>query len=113
MEMSRFLPMICLLTKMTYLNVSAWELWYFDAVSSSGDTAITISFLRDGSQSRMSKGSLRTRIHAIWPDGSVFGTEVYPTDSIVESCPQTIIGAWNGVEGSASFEIFQGLTSLN
>lgn len=95
--------------KMPHLNASAWELWYFDAVSSTGDAAITISFFRDGSQSLIEKGSLRTQFHAIWPDGSTFGTEHFAADSIMESCPEVIKGYWNGEEGSTSFEISQDL----
>jgi len=62
--------------KMTHLNTSAWELWFFDAVSSTDDAAITLSFFRDGSGTRMGKGSLRTQVHVAWPDGETFGTEV-------------------------------------
>lgn len=97
--------------KIPHLNASAWELWYFDAVSSTGDAAITISFFRDGSQSLIGKGSLRTQFHAIWPNGSTFGTEFYAADSIIESCPQTIRGSWNGEEESAWFEISQDLAT--
>jgi hypothetical protein len=92
------------------LNASAWELWYFDAVSSSGDAAVMISFFRDGSQSRMGKGSLRTTLQAIWPDGSTFGTEHYADESIIKACPEeTMEASWRGGESSASFEISHGL----
>lgn len=95
--------------KMITLNSSAWELWYFDAVSSSGDVAITISFFRDGSQSLVGKGSLRTQFHAIWSDGSTFGTEHYASYSIIESCPEAIKAFWGAEDESTSFEISQDL----
>lgn len=97
--------------KMGQLNASAWELWCFDAVSPTGDAAITISYFRDGSQSLMGKGSLRTQVHAVWPDGSTFGTEFFAAASIIESCPEAIKGLWNGEEESTSFEISHDLAT--
>lgn len=95
--------------KMTTLNSSAWELWYFDAVSPSGDVGITISFFRDGSQSLMGKGSLRTQFHALWSDGSTFGTENYASNSTIDSCPEAIKAFWRAEHESTSFEISQDL----
>ena len=92
--------------KMAHLNASAWELWFFDAVSPSGDAAITISFFRDGSQSAMGRGNLRAQFLAIWPDKSTFRIEYYPTDSIIESCPgEPMRASWRGEDESTSFEI--------
>lgn len=85
--------------KMTHLNTSAWELWFFDAVSSTDDAAITLSFFRDGSGTRMGKGSLRTQVHVVWPDGETFGTEVDAGESVIEACPGDVIKAsWHGKE---------------
>lgn len=97
--------------KMTHLNTSAWELWFFDAVSSTDDAAITLSFFRDGSGTRMGKGSLRTQVHVVWPDGETFGTEVDAGESVIEACPGDVIKAsWHGKDGgSTSFEVSQNL----
>ena len=92
--------------KMTHLNASTWELWYFDAVSAFSDAAITVSFFWDGSQSALGKGSLRTKLTAIWPDGSAFHTENFAEKSTVESCPEEAIKAYWGGEGESTlFEL--------
>lgn len=99
--------------KIPILNTSAWELWFFDAVSPSGDVAISLSFFRDGSQSLLGKGSLRTQFQALWPDGSTYVTEIHAESSVMESCPEESITAfWRGKderEGSVSFSIAQDL----
>ena len=99
--------------KIPILNTSAWELWFFDAVSPAGDAAISLSFFRDGSQSLLGKGSLRTQFQALWPDGSTYVTEIYAEISVMESCPEESISAfWRGKdekEGFVSFSIAQDL----
>ena len=99
--------------KIPILNTSAWELWFFDAVSPAGDVAISLSCFRDGSQSLLGKGSLRTQFQALWPDGSTYVTEIYAESSVMESCPEESISAfWRGKdekEGFVSFSIAQDL----
>ena len=69
--------------------------------------AISLSFFRDGSQSFLGKGSLRTQFQAVWPDGSTYVTEIYAESSVMESCPEEWISAfWHGKDEKEVFVSF-------
>ena len=91
--------------KISILNASTWELYFFDAVSLES-AAITISFFRDG-------GRLKTQILAIWPDGETFIKEVFAKESSIKSCAaESVRAVWQGEDGSTSFELSQDLKEV-
>ncbi|KAF2471752.1 uncharacterized protein BDR25DRAFT_333799 [Lindgomyces ingoldianus] len=63
------------------INDSAWELWEFDAFSSDGETAVSVSFYRDARG--IKEGGFHVDLNAIWPDGSKWGEELYFPESII------------------------------
>ncbi|PVH70210.1 hypothetical protein DL98DRAFT_620539 [Cadophora sp. DSE1049] len=96
--------------KVSKQSSSAWELWFFDAVSEAGDAAVTFSFYRDGSGPSIGKAPLRTSFHAVMADGSVFGKDFAANDSLFESGLENLSGTWSAGDQSARFRITQDLT---
>ena len=92
------------------INETAWELWFFDGVSSNGSTGITISFFRDAQAPKL---GFRVQVNAIWPDGAQWGTELYFAESIItaEDVHGTK-GIWrSGDDNLANFEVASDLQS--
>lgn len=115
-----------LFPKMTErINETAWELWYFDGVTADASTAITISFFRDA---RAPEQGFRTQVNAIWPDGTMWGDELYFPESIITAEEESdesqdsehqssgrVKGTWrsSGPDGAqhATFEVAPDLSS--
>ncbi|GAB1318242.1 Diels-Alderase ccsF [Madurella fahalii] len=74
---------------------TTWEVWYFDALSPTGDAAVTISFWRDAT----SKDGFRAQVHALFPDGTTFGAENPLPESTVQSAPSAGGGSTGVVTG--------------
>jgi hypothetical protein len=91
------------------LNATAWEHWYFDGVSDSGDTGINIVFYRDATLLAEALKPLRISIDAVWSDGSRFDTTIFAESSRVETCDDgTIKGRWVGPHADCRFEFKEG-----
>jgi hypothetical protein len=94
-------------------NGTVWEHWYFDAVSTTSNTGITIMFFRDANIPGI--GSLRASVDAVWHDGEKFQSMIEVEESIVEVCGDgktgTTRGWWKQKDGSEStFEFKDGNT---
>ncbi|KAL8722751.1 MAG: hypothetical protein Q9225_000812 [Loekoesia sp. 1 TL-2023] len=98
-----------LLSKIPNLNASTWELYFFDAVSSSSssslsNSAVTLSFFHEG------RGGLKMQLLVMWPNGETSVTEFLAEESTISDCEANgVRGVWRRTEteggGSASFEI--------
>ena len=87
--------------KIPRLNASAWDFYFFDAISSS-PSAITLSFFRKSIHQKV-------QLLAVWPSGENFVIEFLAKESELEECAVTgVKGSWRGEHGgSATFEITQ------
>ncbi|KAK4201202.1 hypothetical protein QBC40DRAFT_278690 [Triangularia verruculosa] len=72
------------------IGKATWEVWYFDALSPSGDSAVTISFWRDA----MTKEGFRAQVHALLPDGTTVGSDNPLLESTVASDSSSVTGTW-------------------
>lgn len=92
-------------------NITVWEHWYFDAVSTTSNAGITIMFFRDANIPGI--GPLRASVDAVWQDGEQFQSMIEVEESIVEVCGDgetgTTRGWWKQKDGSEStFEFKDG-----
>jgi hypothetical protein len=89
--------------KISPINQTAWEYWYFDAASSDGTSGMTVGFFRDPSLAFLGQGILRVDIDAVLPNGTLFSTIIFVNQSTVTTCPDQTTGLWN--TSSAGIEI--------
>lgn len=81
--------------KISALNETAWEYWYFDITSRRGDSGLTVAFFRDPSVAILGQGVLRVDINAVFPNGTTFTTMFFVNQSTVTTCPTKTTGIWN------------------
>lgn len=81
--------------KLSAINSTAWEYWYYDAVSSDGTSGVAITFFRDPSLSSYGLGILRVEVDAVWSNGTQYTTTLFVNESTVTTCPDTTYGKWN------------------
>jgi hypothetical protein len=91
--------------RLSRLNSTAWEQWYFDSVSNTGTAGLTICFSRDPSYEFFGKGNLRIEIDIVWDNGTTFSQVDFASESVVEALESTTRGTWNGPGIDYSFEI--------
>lgn len=88
-------------TTLQEINSTAWEYWYTDGVSESGDAAITVVFFRDPSLFTLGLGTLRVSVDAVWANGTRFNTMMLAENSNVTDCKHGVAGwenkgVWSG-----------------
>ncbi|KAK4176932.1 hypothetical protein QBC36DRAFT_372890 [Triangularia setosa] len=99
------------------IGKATWEVWYFDALSPSGDSAVTISFWRDA----MTKEGFRAQVHALLPDATTVGSDNPLLESTVASDSTSVTGTWrspsspDGMTAAqvATFQISKDATSAH
>ena len=95
------------------INETAWELWYFDGLSSDGQTAFAIAFFRDAVG--VKQGGFRVQVHALWPDEARLSTELFFPESIVTETEGRVKGTWQseGADGTrkAAFDVAPDLST--
>ncbi|KAI9768103.1 MAG: hypothetical protein M1840_005137 [Geoglossum simile] len=87
------------------LNSTVTEQWEFDAVSDDGMSFFIFGFYRDPGLAILGSGNLRISAEIAFANGTRYSQVDYPTDSIVEQCPEGTRGMWRTEEYSYSFEI--------
>jgi hypothetical protein len=93
---------------LTTLNTTAWEYWYFDGVSVSSKSGVTIVFFRDPSLARIGLGPLRVSVDAVWDNGTRFTSMMFADESVLEVCGDVTKGRWTGPQSNNSFEFRSG-----
>ncbi|KAF7155446.1 hypothetical protein CNMCM5623_007517 [Aspergillus felis] len=98
------------------IGKSAWELWYFDGVTSDGQAAVAVAFFRDALGA--TKGGFRVQVHVLWRDGTPLSTEFYCQKStVMEYQDGRVVGTWqdSGPSGlrEASFDIAPDLSTAS
>lgn len=91
--------------KMLPLNSTGGEQWEFDGISEDGMLSFCFGFYRDPNYAILGTGNLRLSVEFAYADGKRFAQVDYPTNSIVESCPQGTRGVWKTKDYSYTFEI--------
>lgn len=89
--------------RISALNQTAWEYWYFDTVSSTDKSSLAIAFFRDPNLAVFKQGNLRVSIDATFPNGTSFNTMVFVNQSTVTTCPKQTIGVWNTTSRGIEF----------
>jgi hypothetical protein len=101
--------------KLSAVNRTAWEQYYFDSVSADGSAGIAINFIRDASLASLARGVLRVRVDAVWPNGTKWTTNIFVNESCVTTCALATTGlwatAWQGI--AFQFNISQNLTTAS
>lgn len=97
------------------LNSNAVEVWLFDAMTVDGQTAFTVSFVRDV---LAAPRGFRIQVNATWSDGTIWSNPLVFPVSTVESDDHDlvqgkVIGTWHDEKGDdrAYFEIAADLSS--
>jgi hypothetical protein len=91
-------------SKMSAVNDTAWEHWYFEGVSEAGDMFVT-SFARDPSYKLFGQGVLRLELRFSWANGTSFGLVEAVKNSRVEDCCGEVFGTWSSPEKTFTFRI--------
>jgi hypothetical protein len=81
--------------KISAINQTAWEYWYFDSVSSDGKSGVAVTFFKDPSTSFLGLGNLRLELEAVWSNGTTFSTLLFVNESTVTTCGDVTQGVWN------------------
>jgi hypothetical protein len=89
--------------KLSAINETAWEYWYFDAVSSDGKSGVAIIFFKDPSLSILGLGNLRVGLDAVWSNGTQFSTMLFVNESTVTTCGDDTQGIWNQTDQGTVF----------
>ncbi|TVY34903.1 Diels-Alderase [Lachnellula subtilissima] len=97
--------------KLSAINETAWEYWYFDAVSSDGKSGVAITFFKDPSLASLGYGNLRVGLDAVWSNGTTFSTMLFVNESTVTTCGGDTKGIWNQTSEGINFS-FQVSNSL-
>lgn len=89
--------------KLSAINETAWEYWYFDSVSSDGKSGIAVTFFKDPSVSFLGLGNLRVGLDAVWSNGTKFSTMLFVNESTVTTCGDDAQGVWNSTSQGIVF----------
>lgn len=102
-------------TKLSAINETVWEYWYFDAVSSDGKSGVAITFFKDPSLSALGFGNLRVSLDAVWPNGTQFTSTLFVNESTITTCGDDTKGVWNQTnEGIGfSFEVSNNMKQVD
>ncbi|CZR69668.1 uncharacterized protein PAC_19568 [Phialocephala subalpina] len=85
------------------VNSTAWEQWYFDSISSNGESNSVITFFRDPSLDVLGLGSLWVMHDAVWSNGTRASTIEFVEEAMVVVCPGYTFGLWNSSSQSSEF----------
>jgi hypothetical protein len=91
-------------SKLSAINDTAWEHWYFEAFSDKGDVFVT-SFSRDPSYRLFGQGVLRLELRFAWANGTSFGLVEFVDESTVMDCCGAVGGTWSTKNKIFSFLI--------
>ncbi|KZF24669.1 hypothetical protein L228DRAFT_275923 [Xylona heveae TC161] len=91
--------------KISSINATAWEYWYFDGVSSNGSAGVTLAFFRDPSLVYLGQGILRVSVDAVWSNGSRFNTVAFAENSLVRGSDYWTEGFWTSNNLISSYAI--------
>lgn len=100
-------------SKLIALNQTAWEGWYFDSVSLSGSSGVTIAFLRDPTFSVIGHGNLYIFLYAVWENGTTFNIQEFVDESKITDCAGSISGSWTSTKQQYSFNVSKDLKSAS
>ncbi|TVY17456.1 Diels-Alderase ccsF [Lachnellula arida] len=89
--------------KLSAINETAWEYWYFDAVSSDGKSGVAITFFKDPSLAFLGYRNLRVGLDAVWSNGTKFSTVLFVNESTVTTCGGDTKGIWNQTNEGTNF----------
>ena len=92
-------------SKMSGVNGSAWEQWYFETVSESGKAAFAMSFSRDPSYKSFGYGVLRMELVFAWQNGTRRTMTEFAQHSRVQDCCGDVLGRWTEKDRSYSFRV--------
>ena len=87
------------------VNGSAWEQWYFDLVSSTGDQSMGLCVSRDPSYKMFGKGILRVEFFVALSNGTIIGSTDFVDSSLVRECCGEVRGEWASNDRSYSFRV--------
>ena len=91
--------------KMSAVNGSAWEQWYFDSVSSSGKAGFGMAFARDPSYKPFGQGVLRVEVSFVFENGTQVQATDFLAESRVQDCCGEVHGLWNSTDRYYAFHI--------
>lgn len=84
-------------SRISFLNQTIREEWYFDATSLDGTSQMIVRFARDPSGPA---GPLYVGIDALWPNSTQASYNIPVENTTIISCPDNITGIW---ESSSKF----------
>ncbi|KAE8446226.1 hypothetical protein EG329_012451 [Mollisiaceae sp. DMI_Dod_QoI] len=88
--------------RLSAVNYTAWEQWYFDSVAADGLSNTVITFFRDPT-SHTGLGSLWVMHDAVWPNGTRSSIITYVDQAQIIQCPGYTYGLWNSSTRSTMF----------
>lgn len=90
--------------KLSAINATAWEYWYWDGVSTDGSAGVTLTFFRDPSLVVEGFPILRVSVDAVWSNGTRFNTDIPIEDSTVTVCGPQTTGVWTAQDIEMTFQ---------
>lgn len=94
------------------INATVWEQWYFDSVSDEADASIAMLFARDASYTALGKGHLRMELDLVWQNGTKFTQAEFMDEATVRDCDGEIAGLFRSPGRTYSFRISKDFQSV-
>ena len=94
--------------KLSAVNETAWESWFFDATAEDGETGIGIMFWRDNShvgEVNPPFGVLRLQTQVTFSNGSSWIEVSWVEDNTISMCKNATMGLWSKPGYRYSFDI--------
>ncbi|KAK0101879.1 hypothetical protein ONS96_005854 [Cadophora gregata f. sp. sojae] len=93
--------------KLSAVNQTAWEFWFFDSTTEDGDAGISFAFWRDNSHVGIENpplGVLRLQTQVVFPNGTHWIETSWVTDNTISVCKDATTGVWNKTGSTYSFK---------
>lgn len=94
--------------KLSGVNDTAFEQWYFEAVSEAGD-AFIVAFGRDPSYKPLGYGVLPFEMMFVFANGTRHALTDFAVESRIQDCCGQVQGQWNTKTGSVSWWVSENL----
>ena len=92
-------------TRISGINATVWEQFYFDSVSDEADASVAMLFARDASYTALGKGHLRMELDLVWQNGTKFTQAEFMDEATVRDCDGEMTGLFKSPGRAYSFHI--------
>lgn len=93
--------------KLSAVNQTAWEFWFFDSTTVDGNAGISFAFWGDNSHVGIVNPPLRVlrlQTQVVFPNGTHWIEATWVTDNNISECKDSTTGVWNKTGHRCSFK---------